>query len=177
MKSLFTILISVTFFFSLSAQEANNFKIEHGSLIWQQVYETTLPANDIIKYLKSAGVVRNIELSENIATGTIDMPINYKSAGYSEMNIPMYIPRNNIVCTATIEFKEGRYRVTLKNLNLKATMEDPMTKIGEISPLETFALKKKNSVFREAFFKTPNTIYNYTFSQVFEMKNSNNDNW
>lgn len=177
MKILFLIL-SVFISIPLLAQETNNFKIENNSLIWQKVYGEKIPAEYIVKQLKSNGDIDNLEFSNNQLTGKLDIPANYKSAGFSEMNIPMYIPRNNIVCAVTIVFKENRYRVTLRNIKLKATMEDPLTKIGEVSNLDSYALKRGNSEFKNQFLKNPSKIYNYTFNKIFDIKEKkSDDNW
>lgn len=175
MKSLLTLIIT---FLCIHSFAQENFKIDNGSLIWQKVYETTLSTEAIVKQLKSDGNIKNIDFTDNLLTGELDIPANYKNAGYSEMSIPMYIPRNNIVCFVTIDFKDGRYRATLKNIKLKATMEDPLTKIGETSNLDSYALRKKNTEFKAQFLNVPNKIYDYTFNQIFEMnEKTDNDNW
>lgn len=176
MKALLTTLITLLFF-NVSAQENNNFKIENGALIWQKVYESKFSPEDISNQLKSKGVVKHVNLSNNMLTGDINTQANYKGAGFREMNIPMFVPRNDISCSVTINFKEGRYRVTLRNFKLIANTEDPLTEIGETSTLETYALKKRNTAFKDNFLGAPSQIYNYTFNNIFLIKDTKNDNW
>lgn len=176
MKALLTTLITFLFF-NVSAQENNNFKIENGALIWQKVYESKFSPEDISNQLKSKGVVKHVNLSNNMLTGDINTQANYKGAGFREMNIPMFVPRNDISCSVTINFKEGRYRVTLRNFKLIANTEDPLTEIGETSTLETYALKKRNTAFKDNFLGAPSQIYNYTFNNIFLIKDTKNDNW
>lgn len=176
MKALLTTLITLLFF-NVSAQENNNFKIENGALIWQKVYESKFSPEDISNQLKSKGVVKHVNLSNNMLTGDINTQANYKGAGFREMNIPMFVPRNDISCSVTINFKEGRYRVTLRNFKLIANTEDPLTEIGETSTLETYALKKRNTAFKDNFLGAPSQIYNYTFNNIFLIKDTENNNW
>lgn len=173
----FVIIIILTCItFSVSAQE--NFKIDNGSLIWQKVYQTTLSTEATVKQLKSDGNIKNISLSDHLFTGELDIPADYKNAGFSLMSTPMYIARNNIVCSVTIDFKDGRYRITLRNIRLKATAEDSQTKIGETVNLDLYALRKKNTEFKAKFLNVPNKIYDYTFNHIFEPKEkTDNDNW
>lgn len=177
MQQLFLIVIITLYSLPAFCQKDNNFKIENGALIWQKVYESKLSPEGISNQLKSKGVVKHVGLSNNMLTGDINTQANYKGAGFREMNIPMFVPRNDISCSVTINFKEGRYRVTLRNFKLIANTEDPLTEIGETSTLETYALKKRNTAFKDNFLGAPSQIYNYTFNNIFLIKDTENDNW
>ena len=191
MKFNITIVLTCVIF-SLYAQEkyndplypesntvnVTNFKIDNGSLVWQKIYESKLTPTAIVKKLKADGKIKNIDFSENLLTGELNIPADYKNAGFSEMSTPMYISRNDILCSVTINFKENRYRVTLKNIRLKTTQEDPLSKVGETANLDSYALKKKNSEFKAQFLNVPGKIYDYTFNQVFEIETkTEDDNW
>lgn len=77
-----------------------------------------------------------------------------------------------------IDFKEGKYRVTIKNMKLTNFLESPISKVGESEPIETYALKKKNTVFKDIFLKDAVTILNYTFNKIFEQTSKEeDDNW
>ena len=97
MKFIITIVLTCVIF-SLYAQEkyndplypesntvnATNFKIDNGSLVWQKIYESKLTPTAIVKKLKADGKIKNIDFSENLLTGELNIPADYKNAGFSQ---------------------------------------------------------------------------------------------
>ena len=180
MKKLLFILIAIIIANLCYSQDSKNFKIADGEVIWQKIYESKDNIDQIIKRLKTGGILKNIELLDNSLTATIeDLDADYKGAGFSRGVTPMFLIANKITCSVTIDFKEGRSRITLKHMKLKNLIETPLSKIGEIEPIETYALKKKNTIFKTVFLGDPATILNHTFNKIFEKKESEkeDENW
>lgn len=75
------------------------------------------------------------------------------------------------------EFKDKKYRVTIKNIKFVQKYDDPLTKMGEVTEIETFALAKKNTEFKNGFLKKPSKILNYTFLKTTEFKNNIENKW
>ncbi len=44
--------------------------------------------------------------------------LDYAGAGFRRMQIPIYIASNFVDFFALIEFRDGRYRVTIRNITL-----------------------------------------------------------
>ena len=164
--------------FNLS--ETDNFEIENGKLIWQKVYETELTNEQLKERIKNSGNFKNLELSENgIIAEITNLSIDYKGYGSSEMSTPIYVARNSLNSFVQIEFKENRYRVTIKNIKLTQKYEDALSNQGEMTDLEVFALKKRNTEFKSSFLKKPSKIINFTFEKLteFKVKAKDKDKW
>jgi len=155
------------------------FKISDGKLIWQKVYECKDSINQIVSNLKRGGSLRGIDVTDNVATGSLkDIEVDYKGAGFSRGTLPIYITSHHLSCFVVIDFKKGKYRITIKNIQLTDVPEGSINKFGESEPIETYALKNKNTEFRDLFIKAPATILNYTFNKIFEQTaKEEDDNW
>lgn len=156
------------------------FKISNGKLIWQKIYECKDSISQIAKKLKNDGILKEIEITENTITGSLkDIDADYKGAGFSRGLTPMYLISDRLTCFVLIDFKKDKYRVTIKNIQLTNVLESPISKVGESEPIETYALKKKNTTFKDVFLKDAATILNYTFNKIFENNKDVNkdDNW
>ena len=176
MKLIIAFILPILLVFNQS--ETNNFKIDNGKLVWQKVYETELTKNELIGELKSSGNFKNIEENENgILTEIENLSLDFKGYGSSEMSTPMYIARNSVNSFVQIEFKEKRYRVTIKNIKLTRKYDDALSEQGEITDIEVFALKKRNTKFKSSFLKKPAKIINFTFEQITELKKTEKDKW
>jgi hypothetical protein len=168
MKKLVFIVL-VLFGYSLHCQDTiNNFIAAEGDLYWQRVYQTDNSFDGLVKLVQESGLLDGIEVADNMLIGNL-VPVmaDYKGAGYSEMTIPMYVPRHTYSGFINIEYKEGRYRVTLKNILLTKRYDCPASKQGTQVNLEFFALKK-NGAIAGGFKKKPSIILNYTFTDKFE---------
>jgi hypothetical protein len=168
------ILILLTFFcINTYSQELEfeNFKIEEGTFLWQKIYETELSNEDLINSIKTSGIIKEIQNMENSLTGIIEnLNLDYKGFGKSEMNTAMYISRSYFKSFVLIEFKEGKYRITLKEMKLVQKYSDGLSEEGEISELRNFAVKNSKSKFKKSFKKAPAGILNFTFDKVFKFK-------
>ncbi len=177
------ILLVLTFIliiFDTSAQDtSNNFVAENNFVFWQKVFETDLTEIELITLVKESGFLENYQIEENKIYGNLKpIDADFKGAGFSEMVCPMYIARSFFDGFVIIEFKENRYRVTLKNIMLTQKYDDGLSKEGERTTLETFALKNGQNVMKSAFVKNPSFILNFTFSNIFNFtKLAEDDKW
>ena len=181
MKKIF-ILMSLIFVFidTLRGQETvNNFSPENNKIIWQKVFETEMDFNQLTEKIKESGILDKIEIGENKILGQIkQIDADFKGAGYGEMSTPMYVARNFFDGFAIVEFKDGKYRVTLKNIMLTHQYNDGLSEEGEKTTIETFGVKKGKNEMKRAFTKSPSIILDYTFTNAVTFKSSDiNDNW
>ena len=177
---LLTTLLVLNLIYTIKAQEpVNNFLPVGNETIWQKVYETTLNFKQITENIKSSGLFVNFEIGENKVTGkTKPIDADFKGAGYGEMVTPMFVARSFFDGFIIIDFKEGKYRVTLKKIILTQKYNDTLTEQGEKSSIESWSLKKGKNEFKDAFTKTPSKILDYTFSKRFDFsEKKNNENW
>jgi len=108
-------LIYLPILIGFSTSETDNFEIENGKLIWQKVYETELTKEQLTDKIKSSGNFKNVELNESGIIAEINnLTLDFKGYGSSEMSTPMYIARNSVNSFVQIEFKDSKYRVSIK---------------------------------------------------------------
>ena len=178
MRAILLILTIICFKSYSQDLEWENFKLEEGNLIWEKVYETELSSDEILKSFKISGIIKDIDTLGNSITGTIkNLDLDYKGFGKTEMNTAMYISRNYFKSFILIEMKEGRYRITLKEMKLVQKYSDGLSEEGEISELKDYAVKNSRKDFRKLFKKTPSGILNFTFDKVFGIKKKKKSDW
>lgn len=180
MKKIISFIIAFNLFGLVWGQDTiNNFYAEENDIIWQKVYETTLTYERLLDIVAESGLFVKTDIMENKLTGDLkSIKADYKGAGYSEMGTIIYISRNFITAFAIIDYKEGKYRVTLKKIVLEQQYDDAISRQGEKNFLNTFAIRKGTNEMKDAFKKSPSLILNYTFSKKFDFKViPDNKNW
>lgn len=178
MKNLF-LALCLLFSIKIYAQENNNFTIIDGSqLIWQKVYETSLTEQEIVNTLINSGEISDVSFIDGKITFNINrLKVDYESAGYTRMEIPIYVSANDLSCFVTIQVKEGRYRVTAEKLTLVAHTTGGLYVAGEKASMETYAIKK--GTFSNNFNKSPKIIYDKCLLDAFFIKAKTyiNEDW
>lgn len=178
MKTILLIVTIICFKSYSQDLEWENFKLDEGNLIWEKVYETELSSDEILKSFKISGIIKDIDTLGNSITGTIkNLDLDYKGFGKTEMNTAMYISRSYFKSFILIEMKEGRYRITLKEMKLVQKYSDGLSEEGEISELKDYAIKNSRKDFRKLFKKAPSGILNFTFDKVFGIKKKKKSDW
>lgn len=171
--------LCILFAVNVTAQETNNFSIvEETKLIWQKVYESNLTEQEIINTLINSGEISDVTNVDGKITFNIKgLKVDYEAAGYSRMDIPLYVSANDLSCFITIQVKEGRYRVTAEKLTLVAHTTGGLYVRGEKATIETYAIKK--GVFTNHFNKSPKIIYDKCLSNAFLIKKKTyiNEDW
>jgi len=149
----------------------NNFAIEDGEVIWRKVFQTVLTFEQLTEKVRDSGLFEKTELGDNKLTGVLrNIDADFKGAGFSEMGTPIYIARSHFSAFAVIEFKDGKYRVTLKRIVLTQKYDDGVSKQGEQSSLDTYALKTAMGEMKPAFKKSPSLILDHTFTTEFSFQ-------
>lgn len=159
---LLAILITQNIFSQNQTDTLHNFKVEDNVLIWQKVFETNLKEKEktfitkIITHFK----YNNLQEIDNIISFSVsDDTIDYKKYGgkWGTTAIFVQYPNNYLV---VVDFKESKYRITIKNINLSSNnrnlatnLEDYVLRNNQIKNSKTFnkALDYYNKHFTEKF--------------------------
>ena len=179
-------LIFVFTLFSVCVlEQTENFFINGSEVYWQKIFESKKDFNEIKEIIKEKNNVKITEVTENKINGELNnFTMNYKKAGYSYMSTPIILNESNkYSANFTIEFKDNKYRVTVRNVSSKGI--DMYSFSGGLgissnvsTTLEELALKKGQ--FKNQFIKTTSKIIDVTFIDKFDVENiqlKENDNW
>lgn len=119
-------------FYSFAQESVNNFTVKDNEIIWQKGYDTPLSFQALTDVIKSSGLVNNIQVAENKVSGELKpIDADFKAAGYSEMLTPMYVSRSHIAGFMIIDYKEGKYRVTLSKIEITQKYNDGLSQLGK----------------------------------------------
>lgn len=165
-------------FNAISQKYETNFIAENNKMIWQKVFSTDMDFDQLTSLVKESGVLETFEVEDSKIVGQSRLiEADYNGAGFGEMSTPMYISRSFFDAFCIIDFKEGRYRVTLKNIMLSQKYNDGLSKEGEKSTLESFGISNRKNEIKSPFLKTPSIILDYTFTNEFTFEALVNDDW
>lgn len=168
--------IFLLFPFIASGQEINGFQINSGKLEWVKVFESNLTQTQILDLLKVNGKISEIENNDFRILGNVSsIEPDFKGLGIGEMSAPIYIARNWVQGKLIIDFKEGRYKVILRDILLTQKYTDPLSQMGEVSTLDSFAVSKME--FKNGFLKSPSKILDYTFTKEFSFEINESEDW
>lgn len=167
-------------FISTSSFAQHHFQItEAAQLIWQKVYESPANATQYHEMLFNSGKFSDIaELNGKITCWLNEAPIDYKQAGYDIGQVSMFVRDGNFKCFATIQFKEGKYRVTLEQIQIIQRYDTTLSKKGEITYLDRYAINRKGT-FNKMVENNSLVVLDALFKSMFEYKQAThlNDEW
>jgi len=180
MKKLFTTL----FFFATvscciySQDLTNNFiQDENGLIYWQKIIESQLTSKQIKGLINESGYFINItDAEDKILCDLKPYKANYQAYGYSNMKAPFYISRSLVGGNVIFEFKEDKYRVTIKNIVFTQNIEDTFSKQGEVETFESWVLNKSQKI-KPAFFTDGSDILNKDFIIKTTFITEKENNW
>lgn len=174
----FLVLMALFATATINAQ-TNNFAVsDDGKLIWQRVFDSQASYQDIYNLVLNSGSFTDIVDNDGVITCRIPQTmVDFKSMGFSRGNIPIYVATNDFTGFATIQVKEGRYRVTVEKIVMICN-ENGLSKVGDETPLDTWGVRRGN--LTNGFLGNPSDIYNQFLTNLFTMKQKSfleNDEW
>ncbi|SEW37054.1 hypothetical protein [Chitinophaga arvensicola] len=174
MRKLLLLLIFMPAFVVAQNSPYKYYKLDKGELLFENIYHVdSLTADQIGAMLKREipkiqGIV-DIRTEGNLLTGRIrNSNINYRKAGHNPMNTYSLLD-NPFDAGVTIEWKDGRYRVTLSGVVFHTGKD--FNKVF----LNTVLIKKGSEWYTN---KMSRQIGNYSeeyYASIFSV--TNNDNW
>ncbi|MBN2520414.1 MAG: hypothetical protein JXB17_07920 [Bacteroidales bacterium] len=179
MKTSFCLVLVLIASTILSQNLSNNFILNDDKTIkWQYIHESDIGFDEILEAIKGKGYFENINEGDGyIICDFKPYEIPYEKYGYTTMNAPIYISRNVVSASLKFELKEGRYRVTIKNILLTQNVDDNFSQMGEQHSFEWWVLNKKSEI-KNNFFDPGSNIMNQDFLiKTLFKKTENDDNW
>lgn len=174
MKYLFILFFLASTLFANAQAESENFYLSDGVISWKKIYETTLSKDDIIKHFKASDLFWSTEtIADTLFCKLKQQRVDPTKTGVA--GVPEIVNKTAYKGLVKIELKDKKYRIIFNNIILVGDGE--ILKKGEEQTLEYNFLTKENSEYRPGFLKKPNTVYNTTFNELFQIKTKSKDEW
>lgn len=161
--------------------QKENFFVENKILNWSCIYESSKSIDEVKNIFNKSGKILIEKESSNSFSGIIkDFVMDYKGAGSSFMSTPGYLNESNKYnANFLVEFKEGKYKVTVNNIRLKGLeLSFGVVTDNGIENIEQYALKSNLIDLKPRFIGRESNIINHSFYDLFNIKNYKiDDNW
>jgi len=171
------LLIAFTLLTTIAVQaqsESENFYLAENAVSWKKVYETTKSKQEVINYFKESGLFWSTEtVADTLFCKLKAQHVDETKTGVA--GVPAIVNKTAFKGLVRIELKDKKYRVIFSNIILVGDGE--ILKKGEEQTFEYNFLTKENTEYRPGFLKKPNSIYNITFSDLFEIASKKKDDW
>jgi hypothetical protein len=175
MKRSLLFFASLSLFFTLSAQSEEDvqyFLVEGNNITWQKTFPTILSMDQMREKVAEMMLFesKDIEKADKIIGMSKPVPHNYVKAGYSEKSAEKYIVEKDSYGTLKIELQEGKYRVTLSDIQMKQRFSTRKSQRGENTRLMEFAYDAKKGVWNPKFLLSGSAkILNETYLEKFDI--------
>jgi len=154
-----------------------NFKLVEQEIVYQKIFEKdSITSSKLEAYYKTLPYVANLELkTDGIQFDVNDITVDYKKFQFSQVNTPLIIQTGKFSGKVSIGIKDGKYRVTVKSIQLTGNIVYKM--IVEKDNLTRYATKNSGTVLAEDWCR-PNMLglLDKAFSDKLEFK-STEDDW
>ena len=95
---------------------------ESGIITSTGIKEINMTQDDILQYILAYNVLDNVVTHNNMIAGDIKPTyLNYASAGYTRMKVPLYLSNGRFTARLVLWFKDGRYRYEIYNMRFVDT--------------------------------------------------------
>lgn len=167
MKRIFTILSLLLLVHTAFSQSQlwNNFYKDNVLLkiYWQQVINTDLTFDELVFEIKASGNFQDIEVFNNKVIAQIrPFEVNYMNSGYTVSVIPDFILTGNISAMVVFEYRDNKYRVTIRNIVRHYNTTVYYFYRMAVDPIEGKVMNRKNEL-KEETFMTVTSILNQEF--------------
>lgn len=155
-----------------------NFKLADQEIIYQKVFEkdSITPAK-LEAYYKTLPYVSNITTkADGVEFDVNDMTVDYKKFQFSQVATPAIIQTGKYSGKVSIGVKDGRYRVTVKSIQL--TGDNVYKKITTKEPLTIYATKNNGTILHPDWCR-PNQLglLDKAFTDRLEYKAAEDNEW
>lgn len=151
------LIFAMPFVLVAQSMEYGNFKIVETELIYQKVFhQDSITADKLMEFLKSAPGVTNVESVDGKVTADLtELIVDYKKFQFSQVSVPAIIQTGRYSGKLTADVKPGKYRVTLKSIQM--TGDIGYKKIPAPESLTRYACGNSGTVLQRDWCK-PNTL-------------------
>ena len=126
-----------------------NFKIDEQELIYQKIFlnDSITPAK-LAEYYKTLPFLSNVSSSADEVTFDLnELVVDYKKFQFTQVATPNIIQTGKYSGHATVGVKDGRYRVTVRDIVM--TGDIGYKKITAKEPLTSFACKNNGTIMAQ----------------------------
>lgn len=90
---------------------------EEKKVIWSEIRESDVTFDQALEYILAYRILDNVVTHNNMIAGDIvPVYLDYESAGYGRMKVPLYLSNGKFACRIILRFKEGRYMAEATDL-------------------------------------------------------------
>lgn len=155
-----------------------NFKLVDQEIIYQKVFEQdSITPVKLEAYYKTLPYVTNLTTKEDgIEFDVNDMTVDYKKFQFSQVATPAIIQTGKYSGKVSIGVKEGRYRVTVKSIQL--TGDNVYKKITTKENLTTYSTKNNGTILHPDWCR-PNQLglLDKAFTDRLTYKGTEDNDW
>ena len=167
MKKVFTVMLFSVFMQTAFCQTQlwNNFYKDNVllKLYWQQVVNTDLTFEELVFEIKASGNFQDVEVFNNKVIAQIrPFEVNYMNSGYTMSVIPEFIMTGNISAMVVFEYRDNKYRATIRNIVRHYNTTVYYFYRMAVDPIEDKVMNRKNEL-KEETFMTVTSILNQEF--------------
>jgi hypothetical protein len=176
-KHIYTLILFVLTVCALHAQDTIRGFIygNDGLLKWQHEFCTTDSIDRLRNYMVENRIVTEYSIIGKRLSGVLhQLPANYKLAGLKKGNTPKYVMAYDFTANVLVQFKPGKYRVTLSRIQLVNNGSNYNFTVPS-NYLEDFATNSRG--ITSGFKKAPAAILDTTFINYFTIPAIINDDW
>lgn len=95
---------------------------EAKNVTWSEIRESDVTFDDALEYILAYHILGNVVTHNNMIAGDIvPVYLDYESAGYGRMKVPLYLSNGRFACRIILRFKEGRYMAEATDLRFLDT--------------------------------------------------------
>lgn len=155
-----------------------NFKLVDQEIIYQKIFEqdSITPAKLEAYYTKLPYVSNLTTQADGVEFDVTDMTVDYKKFQFSQVATPAIIQTGKYSGKVSVGVKDGRYRVTVKSIQL--TGDNVYKKITAKEPLTTYATKNNGTILHPDWCR-PNQLglLDKAFTDQLQHKSTENSDW
>ena len=175
MKKSILFLASIVLIFSLKAQsdeDVRYFKVEGNNITWQKTFATVLTIEQMAEKVAEMMLFesKDVNKADKIIGTSKPVAHNYIKAGYSEKSAEKYLVEKDSYGTLKIELQEGKYRITLSDIQLKQRVGTRKSPRGENTHLMEYAYDAKKGEWDQKFIMSGSgKVLNETYLEKFDI--------
>jgi len=178
MKNLLYLLLLVPCLVFAQATEYGSFKIQNTEIIYQKVFiQDSVTIDKLTEFLKTVPNVSNVEVvADGVQADLTDFTVDFKKFGFSQVAVPTLIQTGRYNAKIKIDGKLGKYRVTLKSMQVKG--DAGYKKITTPDNLTNYAGLNSGTVLNKDWCK-PNTLglLEKALTDRFTFKEKDSSDW
>ncbi|MDH4092059.1 MAG: hypothetical protein OEV74_21655 [Cyclobacteriaceae bacterium] len=159
MKTIISLFFVIAGFTAIAQANTTygNFKLEDQEIIFQKIFLADgVDAAKLVEYYKTLPYLANVKQDgEDVTFDMNDITVDYKKFMFAQVGTPSIIQTGKYSGAVTIGVKDGKYRVTLRAIQM--TGDIGYKKINEKENLTSFAAKNSGTILAQDWCR-PNML-------------------